>query len=65
MPRGGQSDKEALRRFRTEARAMAQLHHPNIVQIFDIGEQDSLPCFSLEFVEGGSLDQTLGGVLTL
>ena len=62
LPQGGQSDKEALQRFRTEARAMAQLHHPNIVQIFDIGEQDSLPYFSLEFVEGGSLAQKLRGL---
>ncbi len=61
LPQGGHSDKEALERFRTEARATAQLHHPNIVQIFDIGEQDSLPYFSLEFVEGGSLAQKLRG----
>jgi eukaryotic-like serine/threonine-protein kinase len=61
LPQGGQSDKEALQRFRTEARAMAQLHHPNIVQIFDIGEQDSLPYFSLEFVEGGNLAQKTHG----
>jgi eukaryotic-like serine/threonine-protein kinase len=61
LPQGGQSDKESLQRFRTEARATAQLHHPNIVQIFDIGEQDALPYFSLEFVDGGSLAQKLRG----
>jgi serine/threonine-protein kinase len=61
LPQGGHNDREALQRFRTEARATAQLHHPNIVQIFDIGETDSLPYFSLEFVEGGSLAQKLGG----
>ena len=61
LPQGGQSDRESLQRFRLEAKATAQLHHPNIVQIFDIGEQDSLPYFSLEFVDGGSLAQKLRG----
>jgi serine/threonine-protein kinase len=61
LPHGSLSDKEVLARFRTEARATAQLHHPNIVQIFDIGELDELPYFSLEFVEGGSLAQKLRG----
>src|SRR5262249_30091736 len=42
-------------RFRTEAEAVAALQHPNIVQIFEIGQHDGLPFFTLEFVEGGSL----------
>jgi serine/threonine protein kinase len=61
LPQGRHSDKESLERFRTEAKATAQLHHPNIVQIYDIGEQDELPYFSLEFVDGGSLAQKLIG----
>jgi serine/threonine-protein kinase len=48
-------------RFRNEAEAVARLQHPNIVQIHEIGEQGGLPYFSLEFVEGGSLDRKLRG----
>src|SRR5207253_6931450 len=40
-----------LARFRTEALAIAQVRHPNIVQIYEIGECDGLPFFSLEFCE--------------
>jgi predicted Ser/Thr protein kinase len=46
-------------RFRTEAEAVAQLKHPNIVQVHDVGECDGMPFFSLEFVEGGSLERKL------
>src|SRR5262249_41041253 len=58
---------EELERFRAEAQAVARLQHPNIVQIFEIGEwtphdsQESMPFFSLEFVDGGSLSEKLGG----
>jgi serine/threonine protein kinase len=48
-------------RFRAEAGAVARLHHPNIVQVYDTGEQDGRPYFSLEFVDGGSLDRKLAG----
>jgi WD40 repeat protein/serine/threonine protein kinase len=48
-----------LERFRTEAEAVARLQHPNVVQIYEIGEQDGLPFFSLEFVDGGSLADKL------
>src|SRR5262249_39566215 len=51
------SDEQA--RFRTEAEAVAQLQHPNVVQIYEIGEQDGHPFFCLEFVGGGSLAQAL------
>jgi hypothetical protein len=48
-------------RFRLEAEAVARLQHPNIVQLYEVGEHDGLPFFSLEFVDGGTLDQQLGG----
>src|SRR5262245_56544039 len=48
-------------RFRTEAEAIARLQHPNIVQIYEIGEQGGLPWFALEFCAGESLAAKLGG----
>ena len=52
---GAHADAEELGRFLAEAQAVARLQHPGIVQIFDIGQADGLPYFSLELVEGGSL----------
>jgi serine/threonine protein kinase len=50
-----------LARFRAEAAALARLQHPNIVQIYDVGEVAGRPYFVLEFVAGGSLAQHLRG----
>jgi WD40 repeat protein/tRNA A-37 threonylcarbamoyl transferase component Bud32 len=50
-----------LARFRTEAEAIARLQHPNIIQIYEVGEQDGQPFFSLEFCAGGSLEKKLHG----
>jgi serine/threonine-protein kinase len=46
-----------IARFSAEARAVALIKHPGIVQIYEIGEHDGLPYFSLEFCPGGSLDR--------
>jgi eukaryotic-like serine/threonine-protein kinase len=48
-------------RFEAEAEAVARLQHPNVVQIYEIGETNGLPFFALEFVEGGSLARRLAG----
>ena len=56
---GDHAGSDALERFRVEAEAIAQLQHPNIVQIHEIGEFNNLPYFSLEFCSGGSLDKKL------
>ena len=48
-------------RFQAEAEAVARLHHPNIVQIFEVGEQDGSPYLALEFVTGGTLKNRLDG----
>jgi WD40 repeat protein len=42
-------------RFRWEAEAVARLQHPNIVQIYEVGEHDGLAYFALEFCGGGTL----------
>src|SRR5262249_9798218 len=50
-----------LARFRAEAAVIARLQHPNIVQIYDVGEAEGRHYFALEFVAGGSLAQHLRG----
>ncbi len=58
---GANADQEYLIRFQTEAEAVAQLHHPNILHIYEIGEHDGLPFFSMEFVDGGCLSDKVNG----
>jgi WD40 repeat protein len=48
-------------RFLQEAQVVARLNHPNVVQVFEVGEHQGLPYFSMEFCPGGSLDRKLGG----
>jgi len=48
---------DRLARFRSEAEAVARLHHPGIVQIYETGEHGGVPYLALEFVSGGSLAQ--------
>jgi hypothetical protein len=48
-------------RFNVEAEAIAHLCHPNIIQIYDVGEVGGLPYVALELLEGGTLDGRLAG----
>jgi serine/threonine-protein kinase len=52
-------DEEAQARFKHEARIAARLAHPNIVAIFDVGEDDGRPYIVMEYVAGKSLSELL------
>src|SRR5207248_389244 len=56
---GRLADTEEAVRIRLEAEAVARLQHPNIVQIFEVGEWNGQPFLALELVEGASLAQRL------
>lgn len=55
------ADGDMLRRFRTEAEAVAQLQHPHIVQVIEVGTSDGQPFVALEYLAGGSLHQRIAG----
>src|ERR1700740_3124728 len=57
----GLKHDELLARFQTEARAAGLLTHPNIVVVFDAGEEDGLYYITMELVEGKSLQAQLDG----
>ena len=59
---GAHASRESRERFLREARIGAGLRHPNFVQVYDMGDQDGLPYFTMEFVEGGNLAQKLAGM---
>ena len=58
---GAHASADQIARFHIEARAVAQIQHPGIVQIHEVGDHEGLPYFSLEFVPGGSLAHMNGG----
>ncbi len=59
MRAGALATAEDLVRFRREAMALARLQHPNIVQVYDVGEQEGHPYLAMEYVEGSSLRERL------
>jgi serine/threonine protein kinase len=58
---GGHAGPDDLARFLAEAEAVAALQHKHIVQLYEFGQHDGLPFFTLEFVPGGSLADKMNG----
>ncbi len=54
-------DTEILERFRREARAAGRLSHPNIVAVYEYGEENRQPFIAMEYVAGESLKDRLAG----
>lgn len=59
LPAAFATDAGYLKRFLSEARLAAKLHHPNTVTVHDAGEDAELAYMVMEFVEGGSLDKAV------
>ncbi|MEZ6136870.1 MAG: serine/threonine-protein kinase [Pirellulaceae bacterium] len=56
---GSGSHRDAKTRFETEAQAVAAMQHPGVVQLFDFGEWRGNPYFTLEYIDGGTLTESL------
>ena len=55
------NDQALIERFTREAKSMAAINHPNVIQVYFIGQEDGQPYFSMEFIKGMSLDELLKG----
>lgn len=52
-------DPDLLKRFYREAQSTGKLQHPNIVTLYDLGEQDGIPYLVMEYLEGESLEKII------
>jgi serine/threonine protein kinase len=59
---GGHAGPQQQARFLAEGDALARLQHPNIVQVFEVGQCDGVPWLALEYMAGGSLMHRLAGI---
>src|SRR4029077_10567290 len=56
LPRQVSQDRKTLARFRREARSAAQLHHTNIVPVFEVGKAGEVSYYAMQFIQGQGLD---------
>ena len=59
------ADRDYVRRFQTEARSAAKLHHTNIVPVFDYGQQDGVCYYAMQYIAGVGLERVLEDVRRL
>src|SRR6204780_4893755 len=59
MTVGYADDSELLKRFYREAQSAGKLQHPNIVTIYDLGDEDGNPYMVMEYLEGESLESII------
>jgi serine/threonine protein kinase len=59
LPFAAVLDQRQIARFRNEAQAAAQLHHPHIVPVFSIGQEQGVYYYAMQYIEGQSLEQAI------
>ncbi len=62
LPMAMKRDGRSLERFRREARSAAQLHHTNIVPVFEVGEEGDSVFYAMQFIRGQGLDLVIEGL---
>src|SRR6185312_2853075 len=59
LPFAAVLDQRQIARFRNEAQAAAQLHHPHIVPVFAVGQEQGVYFYAMQLIDGQSLEQVI------
>ena len=62
LPLAAVLDSRQIARFRREAQAAAQLHHPHVVPVYGVGCESGVHFYSMQLVDGQSIDRVLGSI---